>query len=196
MTLKATAGSNTIPLTAKERMIITVKTIKGDDFVCNLFTINNVLDIKSKLQERSGIEKKNIKLMLGAKELTNDTTMQDLKDRTGANEIGLVAKERVIINVETPKGETITHDLETTDNVNICKQKHSVKVNVSSEHIKLKFNGAELGDDQSLDEVKVKAANNTIPLVARERLTLNVMKPSGEVVTHSMETTDTVVLAK
>lgn len=196
MTLKATAGSSTIPLTAMERMIITVKTIKGDDFVCNLFTINTVLDIKSKLQERNGIEKKNIKLMLGAKELTNDITMQDLKDRTGANEIGLVAKERVILNIETPKGETITHDMETTDNIDLTKQKHSSKVNISTAHIKLKFNGAELGDDQSLEAVKVKAANNEIPLVARERLTLNVTKPSGEVVTHEMETTDAVLLAK
>lgn len=75
MTLKAVAGSNTIPLTANERMVMNVRTIKGDDFACQVFTINNVFDIKSKLQDRDGIEKKNIKLLLGAKELTDDITM-------------------------------------------------------------------------------------------------------------------------
>lgn len=117
----------------------------------NMLTINNVFDIKSKLQDRDKIEKKVIKLMLGAKELTDDTTLQDLKDRTGANEIGLLAKERVTLNVETPKGDIVTHDMETTDNVVIVKQKHSEKVGVPSEMIKLKLNGAEITDDSTLD---------------------------------------------
>lgn len=132
MTLKAIAGSNDIALTANERMLMNVKTIKGDDFPMNMLTINNVFDIKSKLQDRDKIEKKVIKLMLGAKELTDETTLQELKDRTGANEIGLLAKERVTLNIETPKGDIVTHDMETTDNVLLSKQKHSDKVGVPS----------------------------------------------------------------
>jgi len=86
--------------------------------------------------------------------------------------------------------------METTDTVVGCKERHSDKVGVPCQHIKLKLNGAELTDDCSLDDVKVSAANNTIPLVARERVTINVMKPDGEMVPHEMESTDTVVVVK
>jgi len=41
--------------------------------------------------------------------------------------------------------------METTDNVVIVKQKHSEKVGVPSEMIKLKLNGAEITDDSTLE---------------------------------------------
>lgn len=70
--VKKEAGTNDVQLLCKERMIMNVQTIKGDmaRFIMEIF--DSVGDIKAKLQQRGGIDQKNIRLYLAEKELQDE----------------------------------------------------------------------------------------------------------------------------
>lgn len=58
--------------------------------------------------------------------------MEDVKRKVGSNDIPLIAKERMSIDVETMSGENLPYDMVTTDVVADIKRKLQLKLAVES----------------------------------------------------------------
>lgn len=78
------------------------------------------------------------------------------------------------IDVEMMSGENVPHEMETTDTIIGIKKSIQDKAGCDPKVLKLHFQGEELPNDTTLDIVKVKAGNNTVPLVCKERVNVNV----------------------
>lgn len=157
---------------------------------------NTFDEVKEKHSGAVNVQKHLIKLSYQGAEVTDDSNLGGMKLKVGSNEVSLEAKERIFANVQTPKGKIIQHELETTDDIQTAKQRHQDKVKVNRKYIKLSYGGQELNDTQQLDYLKMSEACNTVPVIAEERVTLNVTMFDKSVVPFEFVTTDTVVDCK
>jgi len=78
--------------------------MKGNHVLHEMDTTNTILDIKKKLYETEGVEPEQLKLMCNGKVLTGDMTLETVKTAAGGNDVKLVARERMHVNVTTPHG--------------------------------------------------------------------------------------------
>lgn len=106
-----------------------------------MVTADKIMDIRARHSERVGIDTKNIILIQGDKECTDDMTLDVIKGNAGGADVTLVAKERMTVNVKTPKGDIVTHDMVTMDNVGGLKQRHGEKVAIQPKDVKLMYGG-------------------------------------------------------
>jgi len=193
--VKLMAGSNTVALTIKERIELEIKTTQGAsaaDMVCS----NDVLEVKKKMSSQMGADHKFVKLTFNGDEIKDDEKLRAIKNQTGSNEFGLVAKERMLINVIMMKGNVVNLDLETTDSILDVKKQLNRKEGINKALLKLLYKDFEFTDEMSLQDVKAKACSNQVNLLARERMHMNVQMMSGENVPYEMETIDDVQTVK
>jgi len=92
-----------------------------------------------------------------------------------------------------PNGEIVTHEMETTDTAGLGKDRHAKQVKLEPKNLKFYYGGSEVTDESTLDALKLQEQSNAIPVVARERMTMNVTMFAGNQLPHDMETTDTVL---
>lgn len=100
------------------------------------------------------------------------------------------------IDVEMMSGENVPHEMETTDSIMEIKKSIQDKAGADPQVLKLHFQGEELPNDLSLDVVKSRAGNNTVPLVCKERVNVNVEMMSGAKDDFAMWSYDTILDVK
>jgi len=125
--VQMTAGTNFFAMQCKEKIQINVKPASGEIVTYDMVTADKILDVRARHSEKSGIDTKNIILIQGATVCTDDMTLDTVKVSAGGDSVTLLCRERMTVNVKTPKGEVISHDMQTTDNVVGLRQRHAEK---------------------------------------------------------------------
>lgn len=152
--LKKQANSNKVALVAKERMHIDVEMMSGENMPHEMETTDNIMEIKKRIQDKAGVDPTVLKLHYSDDEQPNDTTLDILKNKAGSNSVSLVAKERVNVSVKMMSGAEDKFEMFTYDSVLDVKKKVSEKEHIEHILIHLNLDGAEIHDDQSLEDIK------------------------------------------
>jgi len=80
-----------------------------------------------------------VKLLYQGHVLPEDECLAELKKQANSNQVSLVAKERMHIDVEMMSGETMPHEMETTDSIMGIKKNIQDKAGFDPKQIKLHF---------------------------------------------------------
>lgn len=99
-------------------------TMHGDMTPYDMVTTDNIGDLKKRIQAKEKLDSSLIKIVYNDGELTDEVTLDQVKTQAHSHEVPVDAKERMQINVQTLKGETVNHDMITTDSIVDIKQKH------------------------------------------------------------------------
>lgn len=191
--IQTKAGSNYFILAAKQKMQVNLVFISGTNMTQDMNTTDGILDVKQRVETKDGVPKDHVKLTFKDEELTDDLTLDAVRVKANANVVDIIAKERVTLDVKTPKGEIIQHDMVADNTFGECKDRHTAKVGVEKRNIKLYYGGKEITDDQALQVVKLQEHANDIPIDARERITVNTWMLDGTQIPQDMETTDCIL---
>jgi len=111
------AGSNFFTLNAKEKMQMQVTMPSSEMTPYDMVTTDSIGDLKKRIQAKEHLDCQLIKIMFNDNELTDDVTLDQVKTQAHSHEVPVEAKEKMQINVLTLKGETVPHDMVTTDSI-------------------------------------------------------------------------------
>lgn len=70
-----------------------------------MLSSDTVMDVKARLQDKEGVDKYQIRLRKDGVELTDNLSLEEVKGQARSNTIKLVAKEKILARVRTPKGD-------------------------------------------------------------------------------------------
>jgi ubiquitin C len=135
-------------------MHIDVEMMSGENMPHEMETTDNIMEIKKRIQDKAGVDPTVLKLHYSDDEQPNDTTLDILKNKAGSNSVSLVAKERVNVSVKMMSGAEDKFQMFTYDSVLDVKKKVSEKEHIEHILIHLNLDGAEIHDDQSLEDIK------------------------------------------
>lgn len=145
--LKKKAGSNIVDLVAKERMHVHVEMMSGENVPYEMETTDTMGDIKKAIKAKAGFDDGTLRLFFHDDEQPDDLTLQIIKNRFGANQVALVAKERVNVNVKLGSGAQEAFDMLSVDTVLDVKKALQKKDHVNAYQVHLMLNGKEVRDD-------------------------------------------------
>jgi len=185
------AGTNDVTLVAKEREEISVQMWTGETVPLDMEPSNAVLDVKRKVSEKKGVDASLLRILYKGEELPDEQTLESIQMKAGTNYFVLAAKQKMQVNLLFISGNNMPLDMNTTDSIVDVKQRVQDKDGVPKDHVKLTFKDEELTDNLTLEDVRVKAGSNVVDIVAKERVTLNVKTPKGEIINHDMVADDT-----
>lgn len=189
-------NNNTVHLIVREKIKINVNTTTGATVGYDSVCADSVLDIKKQAQHTLGTETKHVKLIFNGTEIKDDEKLRAMKNEVGSNEIGLVARERMLVQVFMPKGDAVQLDMETTDSIFEVKKNLMRKTLMDKTLMKILFKGDEFIDDQTLQAIKIKAISNQVNLVCKERIYMDVKMMDAESVRYEMVTSDNIAELK
>jgi hypothetical protein len=101
----AGAGEEKITLVAKEALAVTVVSFGGNEITLSMLSSDTVMDVKQRLQDKEGVDKYQIRLRKDGVELLDNLSLEEVKGQARSNTIKLVAKEKILARVRTPKGD-------------------------------------------------------------------------------------------
>lgn len=194
--VKDQAASNEVTLVAKEREEISVQMWTGETEALDMEPTATVLDVKKKVSVNKGVDASLLRIIYKSDEMPDEKSLESIQQQAGSNYYVLACKQKMIVNLCYVSGKTVTEDLNTTDSIVDVKQLVETKDGVPKEHVKLTFRDIEFTDDKTLWDVRKKAGSNTVDLIAKERVVLNVKTPKGLMINHDMCADDTFDQAK
>uniref|UniRef100_A0A2M4B035 Putative ubiquitin n=1 Tax=Anopheles triannulatus TaxID=58253 RepID=A0A2M4B035_9DIPT len=148
-------------------MQIFVKTLTGKTITLDVVPTETVLDIKSKIEEREGIDPDQQRIIFAGKQLENGRIISDYNIQHGSTmHLVLRLKGGMQIFVRMLTGKTIAIDTEPESTVESVKKQIDEREEIPPNQQRMIFAGKQLEDGRTLEEYSI-IKGSTIHLVLR-----------------------------
>ncbi|ETN61807.1 ubiquitin [Anopheles darlingi] len=148
-------------------MQIFVKTLTGKTITLDVVPTETVLDIKSKIEEREGIDPDQQRIIFAGKQLENGRIISDYNIQHGSTmHLVLRLKGGMQIFVRMLTGKTIAIDTEPEATVESVKKQIDEREEIPPNQQRMIFAGKQLEDGRTLEEYSI-IKGSTIHLVLR-----------------------------
>lgn len=166
-------------------MQIYVKHWDGTTITLDVTPNDTLGSVKSTVNEKTGIPKKQQRLTFDDKPLKKDK--KTLQDYNIKHQDTLVL-EPMQIHVKTPDGKTLTFQVEPTDTIEDVKQKVEDEIGMPIPDQRMQFEGEELNDPATLDDYNIKNGDTLF----LDPMKIHVKHWDGRVITFNVQPDDTI----
>uniref|UniRef100_A0A2M4AZT8 Putative ubiquitin n=1 Tax=Anopheles triannulatus TaxID=58253 RepID=A0A2M4AZT8_9DIPT len=137
-------------------MQIFVKTLTGKTITLDVVPTETVLDIKSKIEEREGIDPDQQRIIFAGKQLENGRIISDYNIQHGSTmHLVLRLKGGMQIFVRMLTGKTIAIDTEPESTVESVKKQIDEREEIPPNQQRMIFAGKQLEDGRTLEEYSI-----------------------------------------
>jgi ubiquitin C len=168
-----------------EVMQIYVKHWDGSTITLDVTPNDTLGSVKSTVNEKTGVPKKQQRLTFEGKPLKKDK--KTLKDYKIKNQDTLIL-EPMQVNVKTPDGKTLSFQVEPTDTIEDVKKKVEDEIGMPVPDQRMLFEGEELNDPATLDDYNIKNGDTLF----LDPMKIHVKHWDGKIITLDVQPDDTI----